>query len=70
MERIEGTVVRRVIPKKFGFIRATDDGVEYFYHETDIVNATFETLEDGNRVSFTPKTTPKGPRADEVQRLG
>jgi cold shock CspA family protein len=52
--------------KGFGFILA-EDGKEYFFHKSGIVDGTLWT-EDlrGKRTDFKITTTPKGPRAEEV----
>lgn len=67
MPRLDGTVVRLVRDKKFGFIKLTD-GREGFFHMRDCLSdAPFDELEEGARVTceYDPHA-PKGPRASQV----
>ncbi|OED37703.1 hypothetical protein AB834_01435 [PVC group bacterium (ex Bugula neritina AB1)] len=59
--------VKRVLRNKgFGFI--TDmDGKQIFFHQTAVVGTRFESLKDGQEVSFHVKHTPKGPNAINVR---
>jgi CspA family cold shock protein len=59
-----GSVKRLVFEKGFGFI-ADNAGREYFFHQSAC--ASFETLREGQQVSFEPGQGPKGPRAERVQ---
>ena len=61
-----GTVKRLVIDKGFGFIKTTD-GNEYFFHRSAMIGTTFESLSEGQRVTFAQGQGPKGPRAEEVR---
>lgn len=65
-DRIPGTVQRRVMDRGFGFI-LSQAGAEYFYHRNDLENCEFESCLEGSSVTFVPKTTPKGLRAEEVR---
>ena len=62
---IVGEIVRIIVDKGFGFIRA-DDGVEHFFHRNAVRSAVFELLREGQRVQFTPEASAKGPRAESV----
>jgi CspA family cold shock protein len=50
--------------KGFGFIVA--DGVDYIAHYSEIDGVGFKTLEDGQKVKFTPKISPKGGVAKNI----
>lgn len=60
-----GTVKKVVSDRGFGFI-ASDDGTEYFFHRSSM-EADFDRLQGGERVSFEVESSPKGPRAGRVQ---
>ena len=59
-----GTVKRLVFEKGFGFI-ADGAGREFFFHQSAC--ATFDSLREGQQVTFEPGQGPKGPRAERVQ---
>jgi CspA family cold shock protein len=50
--------------KGFGFV-ADDKGQEYFFHQSSSDN--FDSLHEGQRVTFQPGQGPKGPRAENVR---
>ena len=59
--------IQTVMPGKgFCFIRG-EDGVEYFAHRSAFLGVAFETVRNGQRVTFEPTRGPKGPRAEQVR---
>lgn len=64
-ERRRGTIKRLVSDKGFGFIKS--DGDEFFFHKSATVT-DFDRLAEGMQVEFTPTLSPKGPRAEAVER--
>ena len=60
-----GTIARLLVHKGFGFIRDTS-GQEYFFHRS-AVQGSFDSLSEGQRVSFDEEQSPKGPRAGNVR---
>ena len=60
-----GTIKKLVTDRGFGFI-AAEDGKEYFFHRSG-TDADFDRLQGGERVSFQVESSPKGPRAAQVQ---
>ena len=65
MATMNGTI-KRITDKGFGFI-ATDEGTEYFFHQSACVRTRFDDLREGQAVSFTVGQGPKGPRAENVR---
>ena len=63
MAAINGTIKRLVSDKGFGFV-AAEDGSEYFFHQSACAN--FDSLREGQRVTFQAGQGPKGPRAENV----
>ena len=64
MSTINGTI-KRITDKGFGFI-AAPDGVEYFFHQSACTGTPFDSLREGDSVSFSVGQGPKGPRAENV----
>jgi CspA family cold shock protein len=62
---IEGTIKRLVRDKGFGFV-AAQDGNEYFFHQSACNGASFDSLHEGQAVTFQKGQGPKGPRAENV----
>lgn len=68
---MRGKIVRLVREKGFGFIKASDTGLEHFFHRSGLQQTTkrFDELVEGQRVEFTETDGQKGPRAIEVRVL-
>ena len=64
MATMNGTIKRLVRDKGFGFV-AAPDGSEYFFHQSAC--AEFDTLREGQNVTFQAGQGPKGPRAENVK---
>ncbi len=64
MATTKGTVKRLVGDKGFGFV-AAPDGSEYFFHQSAC--ADFDTMHEGQSVTFETGQGPKGPRAENVR---
>ena len=50
--------------KGFGFIAS--EGKDYFIHFKEIQGQGFKSLKEGDKVSFEPASSPKGPIAKNV----
>ena len=61
----EGTI-KRLTDKGFGFIAVDGEG-DLFFHMSALEGVTFEQLREGQRVTFTSGSGPKGPRAENVK---
>jgi CspA family cold shock protein len=61
----EGTIHRKT-DRGFGFIRM-NDGRDIFFHRSAVQGSTFEDLAEGQRVTYTVGSGPKGPRAESVR---
>jgi CspA family cold shock protein len=65
MATTTGTI-KTVTNKGFGFIEASD-GKEYFFHRSACVSVPFDSLHEGQSVTFDVGQGPKGPRAENVK---
>jgi CspA family cold shock protein len=62
-----GTIKKVVADRGFGFIVA-EDTKEYFFHRGSLdASLDFDRLVEGERVRFEIESSPKGPRAAQVQ---
>lgn len=61
-----GTVKRVVRDRGFGFVRG-EDGNERFFHRSGMAaGVDFDNLREGQRVTFVDESSPKGPRAAQI----
>ena len=66
MATANGTIKRKVSDKGFGFF-AAGDGKEYFFHQSACTQTPFDSLREGEAVTFEIGQGPKGPRAENVK---
>lgn len=66
MPASNGTIKRLVHEKGFGFV-ADEKGQEYFFHQSS--SDAFDSLHEGQQVTFQTGQGPKGPRAENVRVL-
>lgn len=63
----QGVIKKLVADRGFGFIKC--DSGEIFFHHSAVEGIPFESLQEGQVVSFTEGDSPKGPRAEGVTVL-
>ena len=61
-----GKIKKLVRDRGFGFISDTD-GNEVFFHQTSLVETSFEALNEDQQVEFEVEKSDKGPRATNVR---
>lgn len=61
----EGTI-KKLTDKGFGFIN-TGAAKDLFFHSKALQGVRFDELREGQRVSFTEGSGPKGPCAENVK---
>ncbi len=62
---VTGKIYRIVSDKGFAFARTTD-GIDWFLHRSELRNADFASLAEGQEVEFVPVQAIKGPRATDA----
>lgn len=63
----EGTI-KRITDKGFGFIE-TEGDKDMFFHSSNVEGEGFDSLREGQRVSYNVGSGPKGPRAENVRSI-
>jgi CspA family cold shock protein len=63
----EGRIKKIIHDRGFGFVRG-DDGNEVFFHRTELTTVDFDSLEEGQAVTFEVVNSPKGPRARNLKQ--
>jgi cold shock protein len=63
----EGRVKWFSDPKGFGFVEA--NGKDYFVHYKEVSGTGFKSLKEGDRVTFEPSESSKGPVALDVSKI-
>jgi cold shock protein len=61
----EGTI-KKLTEKGFGFIDI-GGGKDLFFHMSNLEGVRFDDLHEGQRVSYSEGSGPKGPRAENVR---
>jgi CspA family cold shock protein len=61
----EGTI-KRLTDRGFGFIDTGSDK-DLFFHSSSLDGVSYEELQEGQRVSYTEGSGPKGPCAEIVK---
>ena len=62
--------IKKVTDKGFGFIEPTDGSKDVFFHISGLAEGVnFESLQEGDAVTFETEMGDKGPRATGVQQV-
>ncbi len=64
----EGTIAR-LTDRGFGFIKREGEEKDVFFHSSELKNAQFNDLREGDKVTFEISEGPKGPAATNVNRV-
>lgn len=57
--------IKKLTERGFGFITASD-GKEVFFHRSECKSVAFDSLNEGEEVTFDRESDAKGPRARNV----
>ena len=63
----EGTI-KRLTDRGFGFIDTGSDK-DLFFHSSTLDGVSYDELQEGQRVSYTEVSGPKGPCAENVKPI-
>ncbi len=64
----EGTIAR-LTDRGFGFIKREGEEKDVFFHSSELKNAQYNDLREGDKVTFDISEGPKGPAATNVNRV-
>ena len=64
----QGTIAKKT-DKGFGFIKRDGQEKDLFFHSNELVNISFDELQEGDKVSFEVGDSPKGPNAIKVSKI-
>ena len=57
--------IKRLTERGFGFIDTGTDK-DMFFHSSNVEGVSYDELQEGQLVSYTEGSEPKGPRAENV----
>lgn len=63
-------IIKKITPNGFGFIAVEGSAPgtkDLFFHSKSLVGVSFDSLREGQAVSFEIEQSPKGPNAVNVQ---
>lgn len=64
---MNGKIKKLISDRGFGFIAPEDGGKDLFFHSKELAEGLiFESLHEGDAVTFEVKESPKGPNAVQV----
>jgi CspA family cold shock protein len=61
-------IIKKLTDKHFGFITPEGESTDLFFHSNELVDLTFDDLNEGDQVTFEVADTPKGQAAVKVAK--
>ena len=60
-------IIKKKTDRGFGFISREGESKDLFFHAKDLVDVTYDELQEGSNVSFDIENTDKGQAAKNVK---
>lgn len=60
--------IARLTDKGFGFIKVEGEDKDLFFHSNELVDVDYDSLKEGDELTFESEDGPKGPNAVNVQK--
>jgi len=57
------------MPQGYGFITREGEEKDLFFHSNELKNGSFDSLHEGDKVTFDVTDGPKGPSATNVSKV-
>lgn len=64
---MKGSIVRKR-DEGYGFIKPEEGDKDVFFHASALVDIDFDSLNEGDKVTFEMEEGPKGPAAANIQK--
>lgn len=61
--------IARLMDKGYGFIKSEGEAKDLFFHSSELQNASFDDLKEGDQVEFMKEDGQKGPQAIKVSKI-
>ena len=59
-------IIKKIL-NGFGFIAPEDGSKDIFFHANDLVGVEFDSLQEGDAVTFETGMSDKGPKAEKIE---
>lgn len=61
--------IARLTDKGFGFIKIEGAEKDIFFHSNELIGVTFDSLREGDTLSFEVASSEKGPNAVQISKV-
>jgi len=66
---MQNGTITRLTDKGYGFIKREGQERDLFFHSNELVGISFDSLREGDSVTFDVAEGPKGPNAVKVSKV-
>ncbi len=66
---MENGQIKRLTDRGYGFIQPANGGDDIFFHQSNLIDATFDSLKEGDNVTYEVENSDKGLNALSVKKV-